>query len=169
MFQQYRWNRRAMFSKNSTNFRTTPSLHLEQRSRRTRSLYTAVGGFLDQALCSWWIFRINTSQLVDFFRRGRYVSEPDRKPTDCECKLIKSSYGLRQSDRNWNTFVDATFLISGFSRCLNDPCIYSKADQIIGLYVDYMLIIGVREQIHRFKTEISENWKSMIWERLLWF
>jgi len=30
------------------------------------SILTAVGRFLDQALCSWRIFRISTSQLVDF-------------------------------------------------------------------------------------------------------
>jgi len=26
----------------------------------------AVGGFLDQALCSWWVFGSSTLQLVDF-------------------------------------------------------------------------------------------------------
>jgi len=26
----------------------------------------AVGGFFESALCSWWIFRISTLQLVDF-------------------------------------------------------------------------------------------------------
>jgi len=30
------------------------------------SINTAVGGFLDQAICSWLIFRISTLQLVDF-------------------------------------------------------------------------------------------------------
>ena len=85
------------------------------------------------------------------------LSEPGRKPKDYVRKLIKSLYGLRQSGRNWNTFVDATLLKLGFSRCLNDPCIYTKSDLITGLYVDDMLIIGVREQIDRFKTEISEK------------
>jgi len=96
-----------------------------------------------------------------------YFSEPDRKPKDYVCKLIKSLYGLRQSGRNWNTFVDATLLKLGFSRCLNDPCIFSKADLIIGLYVDDMLIIGVREQIDRFKTEISEKLEIKDLGRLL--
>jgi len=28
--------------------------------------YFAVGGFLGKSLRSWWIFKISTSQLVDF-------------------------------------------------------------------------------------------------------
>jgi len=34
------------------------------------SVHIAVGGFLDQALCSWWIFRIGSSQSVDFHKEG---------------------------------------------------------------------------------------------------
>ena len=49
------------FSEKSTNYEM-PFLKIHQ----LLSIYTAVGGFLDQALCSWWIFRIRTSQLVDF-------------------------------------------------------------------------------------------------------
>jgi len=49
------------FSEKSTNCEV-PFLKIHQ----LLSIYTAVGGFLDQALCSWWIFRISTSQLVDF-------------------------------------------------------------------------------------------------------
>ena len=49
------------FSEKSTNCEV-PFLTIQQ----LLSIHTAVGGFLDQALCSWWIFRIKTSQMVDF-------------------------------------------------------------------------------------------------------
>ena len=49
------------FSEKSTNCEV-PFLNLHQ----LLSVHIAVGGVFDQALCSWWIFRIGTSQLVDF-------------------------------------------------------------------------------------------------------
>jgi len=49
------------FSEKSTNCEVPfPKIHQLLR------IHTAVGGFLDQALCGWWIFRISTSLLVDF-------------------------------------------------------------------------------------------------------
>ena len=35
------------------------------------SVQTAVGGFFDQALCSWWIFRISNRSWWIFILRGR--------------------------------------------------------------------------------------------------
>jgi len=49
------------FYEKSTNCKV-PFLKIHQ----LLSVHTAVGGFLDQAFSSWWIFRISTSQLVDF-------------------------------------------------------------------------------------------------------
>jgi len=49
------------FSEKSTNCEVPP-LKIHQ----LLSLHTAVGVFLDQALCSWWNFRTSASQLVDF-------------------------------------------------------------------------------------------------------
>jgi len=53
------------FSKKSTNYEV-PLLKIHQM----QSIRTAVGGFLDQTHCSWWIFRISTSQLVDIHLEG---------------------------------------------------------------------------------------------------
>ena len=50
------------FSEKSTNCEV-PFLKIHQ----LLCVHTAVGCFLDQALYSWWIFRISTSQLVDFY------------------------------------------------------------------------------------------------------
>jgi len=49
------------FSEKSTNCKV-PFL----KTHQLLSVHIAVGGFLDEALCSWWIFRIGSSQSVDF-------------------------------------------------------------------------------------------------------
>jgi len=59
------------FSEKSTNCEV-PFLKIHQQL----SIQTAVGGFLDQALCNWWIFRISTLQLVDFHLEGSICTAP---------------------------------------------------------------------------------------------
>lgn len=61
------------------------------------------------------------------------------------CLLKKSSYGLKQSPRQWNLRFDSFMKTVGFKRCVKDPCVYLKegkdGDSVYLLfYVDNMLI-----------------------------
>ena len=59
-------------------------------------------------------------------------------------KLNKSLYGLKQSGREW--YIEATKGLKelGFSPCYSEPSIFINSDrsQIIGVYVDDMLVLG---------------------------
>ena len=41
-------------------------------------------------------------------------------------KLKKSSYGLKQSGRNWNLMIHEFFSDNGFSQSTADPCVHYK-------------------------------------------
>ena len=59
-----------------------------------------------------------------------YMEQPggyERKDPNGEklvCKLKKSSYGLKQSGRNWNNMLHNYFTQEGFAQSLADPCAY---------------------------------------------
>jgi hypothetical protein len=59
-------------------------------------------------------------------------------------KLNKSLYGLKQSGREW--YIEATKGLKelGFSPCYSEPSIFINSDhsQIIGVYVDDILVLG---------------------------
>ena len=44
------------------------------------------------------------------------------------CLLKKSLYGLKQSPRQWNLRFDSFMKATGFTRCVKDPCVYSKTN-----------------------------------------
>ena len=52
---------------------------LDPKTHQLQCEQIAVGGFLGKALCSWWIFRKSSSQLVDFYLEGSTVTS--MKPT----------------------------------------------------------------------------------------
>jgi hypothetical protein len=76
-------------------------------------------------------------------------------------KLKKSIYGLKQSDKLWNKQIHKIFISLGFTRSIDDPCVYAR---IIGdertyicLYVDDILIIGSHlSVINIFETELTK-------------
>jgi hypothetical protein len=77
-------------------------------------------------------------------------------------KLKKSLYGLKQSGREW--YIEAAKGLDklGFKPCYSEPSIFVNSDrsQIIGVYVDDMLVLGadlarVKETIRR----IAERWE----------
>jgi hypothetical protein len=72
---------------------------------------------------------------------------------------MKSLYGLKQAGRLWNELLHQVLTDSGYTRCLNDLCLYYKRDEdgltVIGVYVDDLLV-----------TATSEERKKELFERL---
>eukprot|EP00253_Pinus_taeda_P036539 PITA_36539 len=78
------------------------------------------------------------------------------------CKLKKSLYGLKQSQRMWYHKFDTFIRGIGFTRSKADHCVYFKliGDHLIYLvlYVDDMLLVGnEKEIIQDLKTQLSSK------------
>ena len=62
------------------------------------------------------------------------------------CKLQRSIYGLKQTSRSWNIRFDEIIKEFGFSKILDEPCVYKKTNGsvvvFLVLYVDDILLIG---------------------------
>ena len=91
---------------------------------------------------------------------GMEEIDPGSSSEDCY-QLLKGIYGLCQASRQvWKKFVNTAKKESfGFQVSPADPCMLLKQNGIciIIMYVDDMLIIGKKEQIHEFTTKISEG------------
>jgi hypothetical protein len=70
------------------------------------------------------------------------------------CKLLNSIYGLKQSGRNWNNFLNERLLELGLLQCVNDPCVSIEDEIIIWTYVDDMLFVGKKNKIAKFKRTV---------------
>ncbi|KAI5735092.1 hypothetical protein M8J77_014056 [Diaphorina citri] len=73
------------------------------------------------------------------------------------CKLKKSIYGLPNASKDWNSCATDVLQKLGFKQCISDPCVFVKPDIIIGLYVDDILVVGVREIVTQFKCELGQH------------
>ena len=98
---------------------------------------------------------------------GMEEIDPGSSPEDCY-QLKKSIYGLCQAARQfWRNFVD-TIKKDPFRFTVTpaDPCMLFKENNlgicIIIMYVDDMLIIGKKEQIHAFATKIQKEFSVKI-------
>jgi hypothetical protein len=63
-------------------------------------------------------------------------------------KLHNALYGLRQASRAWNSMLDASLCMLGFSHCnTTEHGLYTRSSAgavlIMGVYVDDLLIVGV--------------------------
>ena len=79
-------------------------------------------------------------------------------------RLQKALYGLKQSGRSWNVTITEFLTGAGFTRCLVDPCIYTRksAKSLIAivLYVDDLLIASdSRHALNSFKKELSDRFR----------
>jgi hypothetical protein len=82
--------------------------------------------------------------------------------TGTRVRLRKSIYGLKQSGELWNKRIHGIFISMGFSRSIDDPCVYTKTTNseriILCLYVDDILIIGSNlQQVLEFETLLSSK------------
>ena len=80
------------------------------------------------------------------------------------CRFLRTLYGLKQSGREWNTELDASFAKLGFKRLISDQCIYLRTSGdkiwIIGCHVDDMLTLASSpaelDALHR---ELAEHFE----------
>ena len=62
-------------------------------------------------------------------------------------KLKKSLYGLKQSPRNWNRFLDGVLVSGGFKSSKVEPCLYWNEKAILLVYVDDILLACKDESV----------------------
>ena len=97
--------------------------------------------------------------------------DPGSSSEDCY-QLLKGIYGLCQAARQfWKKFVNTAKKESfRFQVSPADPCMLFKQNElgicIIIMYVDDMLIIGKKEQIHEFTTKIQNKFSMKIQHNL---
>ena len=79
-------------------------------------------------------------------------------------KLLKCLYGLKQTPRQWNIFIDTVLKRMGFVRLKSDVGIYVKGEGdgavYLALYVDDLFLVG-REirRIKEVKRELNKEFK----------
>ena len=86
--------------------------------------------------------------------------------TGTRVRLRKSIYGLKQSGELWNKHIHNIFTTLGFTRSLDDPCMYARINGVertyICLYVDDILIIGSNLSIIlQLEDDISKKVKKL--------
>jgi hypothetical protein len=77
---------------------------------------------------------------------------------DFVLKLHKNLYGLKQAGYNWFEKLKAGMTQRGFKPCHSDPCVYTKQDIVVLVYVDDMLIFSrsmrkIKRFIHSLDNE----------------
>ncbi|MDU5411039.1 MAG: reverse transcriptase domain-containing protein [Staphylococcus haemolyticus] len=83
------------------------------------------------------------------------------KTSEYVLKLNKSIYGLKQAPLVWNQTINKTLRSLGFTRSVEEPCIYYNFENneslFIALYVDDMLLIGTNlKKITRLKIHLGQ-------------
>ena len=96
---------------------------------------------------------------------GMEEIDPGSSSEDCY-QLLNGIYGLCQAARQfWKKFVNTAKKVSPA-----DPCMLFKQNElgicIIIMYVDDMLIIGKKEQIHEFKAQVQKEFSVKIQHNL---
>ena len=78
--------------------------------------------------------------------------------------LNKSLYGLKQSGRQWNIHLTDFLKNNNFVQLRSEPCIFKKMEGnrvvcIIGVYVDDLLITGIKYHINDVIRKIKNNFR----------
>lgn len=84
--------------------------------------------------------------------------------------LRKSLYGLKQAPRNWNALLDSFLVSLDLKKSVADPCVYSKADQVIlAVWVDDMILTGSdAKAILSLKSDLKQRFKMKDEGELKW-
>jgi hypothetical protein len=108
---------------------------------------------------------VTTAYLNGDLEEEIYMTQPESYVKgDYVCKLQRSLYGLKQSDRVWYDKINATFIKLGFSRSNADPSVYSRISRsevlYVAIYVDDLIIIGNDlKTIAKLKDELNRLFK----------
>ena len=96
-----------------------------------------------------WKMDVKTALLDGNLTEEVYMTQPEGFTSGSGskvCKLQRSVYGLKQASRSWNIQFDETIKEFGFSKNLDEPCVYKKKNGsvvvFLVLYVDEILLIG---------------------------
>ncbi|GKC33755.1 retrotransposon protein, putative, ty1-copia subclass [Tanacetum coccineum] len=91
-----------------------------------------------------WQMDVKTAFLNGYLNEEVYLEQPEgfvnKKYPNRVCKLKRSIYGLKQASRQWNKRFDDEIKKFGFSKNVDEPCVYLKAS---GSNVTF-LILGWR-------------------------
>jgi hypothetical protein len=97
------------------------------------------------------------------FQEEIYMNIPEGMNYDSKhCLLLaKTIYGLVQSAREFYQKSISNLKFIGFKDIKSDPCLLSKFIQdrviMIGIYVDYFLVIGKHDGIHELINELKKS------------
>lgn len=58
------------------------------------------------------------------------------------CKLVKALYGLRQSPKCWNNFINEHLMDLGLKRSKVDPCLYYTKNTFMLIWVDDFILLS---------------------------
>jgi hypothetical protein len=114
---------------------------------RSIRIVLAIAAFHDYEV---WQMDVKTAFLNGFLEEEVYMIQPegyvDTKHPKKVCKLKRSIYGLKQASRSWNHRFDHVIKQYGFTRSVEEPCLYMKISgskiAYLVLYVDDILLIG---------------------------
>ena len=109
-----------------------------------------------------------------------YVEQPEgyivhgKKGEKLAWKLNKSRYGLKQSGRNWNSFLHSQLINENFLQSLADPCVYTRTTEnakiIIIVWVDDLIIASNNmSALCDVKCLLSQKFKMKDLGEIGWF
>jgi hypothetical protein len=74
-------------------------------------------------------------------------------------KLKKNLYSLKQARYNWYEKLKGGMIARGFKVCQSDPCVYTKDNIVVLVYVDDMLIFfRSMSQIEKFMRSLDKEY-----------
>ena len=93
---------------------------------------------------------VKTAFLNGYLKENIYMMQPegfvDKGQQQEVCKLLRSTYGLKQALRSWNLRFDETIKRMVLSKNVDEHCVYKyikeKKVVFLVLYVDDILLIG---------------------------
>jgi hypothetical protein len=77
---------------------------------------------------------------------------------DYVLKLHKNLYGLKQAGHNWHVKLKGGLLDLGFKPCMTDPCVFTKDDLVVLVFVDDCLVFSRHKQkVDDFITQLRKK------------
>nr|GEY62648.1 retrotransposon protein, putative, Ty1-copia subclass [Tanacetum cinerariifolium] len=119
----------------------------------------AIAAFYDYEI---WQMVVKTAFLNGYLDEDIYMVQPegfiDPKLPRKVCKLQRSIYGLKQASRSWNKIFDEEIKRFGFTKNLDEPCVYQNAS---GRNVTFLILmdnskrsyIRMQEKLNLNKTQ----------------